>query len=44
MLIHCDGVLLVYLLIIRICSGGDIFDKILEIGNFNEQDGREIFV
>ena len=30
--------------ILRICSGGDIFDKILEIGNFTELDGREIFV
>jgi calcium-dependent protein kinase len=29
---------------LRICRGGDIFDKVLELDNFNEQEALTIFI
>ncbi|KAM3128248.1 hypothetical protein pb186bvf_019667 [Paramecium bursaria] len=31
-------------IVLEICSGGDIFDKVLELGNFNQNDALTIFI
>jgi calcium-dependent protein kinase len=41
----CKSTLFIkYLTTLRLCTGGDVFDKVLEIGNFTEKEAQVLFV